>query len=475
MESFKLFIGGEWVDTGRELVVVNKYTGEPYATISEAGEKEVQAAVAVARRAFRENTQSPAQRAAILLRAAALIGEQVEDLALTIATEGGKPLKEARAEAGRAVNTFTLAAEEAKRIHGEMVPVESVAGLENRLAFTLRVPLGVVAAISPFNFPLNLVAHKVAPAIAAGNTVVLKPASTTPITAAKLCRILEAAGLPAGHLNLVVGSGNTVGEALLAHPDIAFFTFTGSEGVGKRIKEGSGLRRCSLELGSNSAVIVHRDAADPERAGTVCARQGFANAGQVCISVQRVFVHEDLYDQVRDAMVATAGRLVVGDPRQPDTDVGPMISEREAVRAEQWVNEAVAAGARLLTGGRREGAIYQPTILEEVPHGIKIDCQEVFAPIISLFRYRDLDDAIGRVNASRFGLQAGIFTTSIAAAMQAARTVEVGGVIINDGSSFRADLMPYGGVKNSGIGREGPRYAIEEMTDLKIVVWKVPG
>lgn len=473
MQIFKTFIDGEWVDTGQEIVVTNKYTGEPFAAICQASQEEVAAAVAAARRAFLENPLPPARRSAILLGAADLIREQAEDLALTISTEGGKPLKEARVEAARAVQTFTVAAEEAKRIHGEGIPVEAVAGMENRMAFTIRVPLGVVCAISPFNFPLNLVAHKVAPAIAAGNTVVLKPASTTPITAAKLCRILAEAGLPAGHLNLLVGPGSTVGEALLQHPDIAFYTFTGSEEVGKRVKEGSGLRRCSLELGSNSAVIVHHDAPDLERAAVTCARQGFANAGQVCISVQRVFIHEQVYETVRDAMVRTAGSLVVGDPTRAETDVGPMISEAEAVRTEKWVNEAVGAGARILTGGTRDRAVYQPTILEDVPHGVKIDCQEVFAPVISLFRYSDLDDAIRRVNDSRFGLQAGIFTTSIETAMKAARSIEVGGLLINDGSAFRVDLMPYGGVKNSGMGREGPKYAIEEMTDLKIVVWNL--
>ncbi len=386
-----------------------------------------------------------------------------------MAYEAGKPLRDALAEVERAADTFTWAGEEAKRIHGEMVPLEATPGSENRLAFTIRVPVGVVCAITPFNFPINLVAHKVAPALAAGNAVVLKPASYTPIVAAKLCAIMADAGLPPGWLNLVVGPGDSVGNALLTDARIGFYTFTGSVPVGEALKRTIGLRRCTLELGSNSAVIVHEDA-DIANAATQCALKGFSYAGQVCLSVQRILVHRAVAEEFTTKLVSVTQGLRVGDPKDTTMDIGPMISEGEARRAESWIREAVAEGASLLTGGLRDGQFLAPAVLANVQPQMRVVCQETFAPIVTVQTYETLDEALGMANDSEFGLQAGIFTGSLAVAMAAARGLRVGGVMINDTSFYRAGQMPYGGVKRSGMGREGPRYAVEEMTELRLVV-----
>lgn len=469
MERFGLYINGQWVDTEKRLPVLDKYRGEPFAEIGLASEAQVNDAIAAAQRVWQDHPLSPQERFRILSRTSALLGEHIDDLGETIAREGGKPLKLARGEVQRAMQTFQVAAEEAKRITGEIVPISAAPGAENRFAFTLRVPVGVVAAIAPFNFPLNLVAHKVAPALAAGNAVVLKPASQTPITSAKLCRLLTEAGLPAGYLNLVVGPGSTVGEQLLQDPRVGFYTFTGSPSVGERLRNAIGLRRATLELGSNSATLVHADA-DLEKAAARCASAGFAHAGQVCISLQRLFVHEAIWDAFVPRFLDRVRELKVGDPMDPATDVGPMISEAEADRATAWIEEAKQQGARVILGGGRQGVMLEPTVLTDVHDQMKVVCEEVFAPVVTLVPYKDLGEAIARVNTSKYGLQAGIFTSSISTAMEAARKVEVGGVMINDTSIFRADLMPYGGVKLSGSGREGPRYAIEEMTELKVVV-----
>jgi len=470
MEHYGLFIGGEWRDTGAVDPVVNKYTGEVIATVSQADRGHVTEAVSAARSALEESGPLPPyRRYEILSEASRLLRDRAEEFALTIAREGGKPLKDARGEVARGVQTLLLSAEEAKRIHGEGVPVEAAPGSENRLAFTVRVPVGVVCAISPFNFPLNLVLHKVAPALAAGNAVVHKPAGSTPVTAAKLATLLAEAGLPPGFYNVLFGSGSTVGNWLLDEPDIDMYTFTGSPAVGRRIKEESGLRRVTLELGNNSATIVHEDA-DLDSAVPPCVAHSFGNAGQVCISVQRLYVHEGIFDVFAERFIAETSRLKLGDPTDPATDVGPMIDEKEAARAEEWVMEAVAKGAEVLCGGNRDGALMEPTVLVKTRSDMKVVCDEIFAPVVSLIPYRNIDEAFTALNASRYGLQAGIFTESLEVAMAAARKLRVGGVIVNGTPSYRVDLMPYGGVKESGIGREGPRYAIEEMTDLRLVV-----
>lgn len=469
MDHYPLWINGEAWDTGEHLTVTDKTSGAPWATVGLAGPKEVDAAVTAAGQAFAHKPLTVTQRYDILMKAAGLIRGRVDDLALTMAHEAGKPLRDALAETERAADTFIWAAEEAKRIHGEMVPLEATPGSENRLAFTLRVPVGIVCAITPFNFPINMVAHKVAPALAAGNAVVLKPASYTPVVAAKLCTILADAGLPPGWLNLVVGPGDSVGNALLADTRIAFYTFTGSVPVGETLKRSIGLRRCTLELGSNAAVIVHEDA-DVVNAATQCALKGFSYSGQVCLSVQRILVHRAVADAFTVKLVSVAQSLSMGDPKERATDIGPMISEGEARRAESWIQEAVAAGASLLTGGQRTGPFLTPTVLAHVQPQMRVVCQETFAPIVTVQTYETLDEALRMANDSEFGLQAGVFTSSLSVSMAAARALRVGGVMINDTSFYRAGQMPYGGVKRSGMGREGPRYAIEEMTELRLVV-----
>lgn len=463
-----MYINGKWVSTGSRYEVKNRYTGETLAMVCRASAVEVDEAVKSADRAFKESSLSPMQRFTILMKASELILAKQESISLTITREVGKPLKEAALEVARAANTFSIAAEEAKRISGEVVPLSSP-GTENKIAYTIRVPLGVVCAITPFNFPLNLAAHKVAPAIAAGNTVVLKPASATPLSSMALCGILEEAGLPPGHLNVITGSGNEVGEMLLDDRRIACYTFTGSPSVGMRIRDRAGLRKCTLEMGSNSANIVHSDA-DLDKAAAACARTAFANAGQVCISVQRILVQKKVLGVFTRKLVALTEKLVVGDPMDPKTDIGPMISEKEARRAEKWIEEADAGGAAVLTGGRRDGCFLYPTIITDAKPDMKVVCDEIFAPVVTVIPYDTFEEAIEMVNDSRYGLQAGVFTGSLSLAMLAARKLEVGGVIINDTCAYRTDEMPYGGIKESGLGREGPRYVIEELTEPRLVV-----
>ncbi len=471
-KHYRLLIGGEWTDTAEKLDVYEKYSGRVLATVAVAGRTEVDRAVAAAKHAFETVKLSPYERFTILRRTSELMLRDKQELAHILAGEVGKTMKEALVEVERAAQTVEIAAEEAKRITGEGIPVEAAPGAENRLAFTLRVPVGVVCAIAPFNVPLNLVAHKVAPALAAGNTVVLKPASVTPVIAVKLAELLEEAGLPAGWLNLVVGSGSTVGEWLAKDERINLYTFTGSPGIGNKLKQDTGLRKVLLELGSNSAVVVHKDA-DLDLAVRMTVGKSFANAGQVCISVQRIYVHEDVREEFVRRFVEETRKLRMGDPYDPATDIGPMISEKEAARAEAWVREAVEAGAVLECGGERDGAKFVPTVLSNVTDTMKVTCEELFAPVVGITSYSDLDDCIRRINLSRYGLQAGVFTTNLNTAFKAAREIHVGGVLINDASQFRADLMPYGGVKESGWGKEGPKYAIHEMTEERIIVFNL--
>ncbi len=465
----KLFIDGQWVGGGAVLPVTNKYSGEVFATLPQARREEVDAAIAAAHRAAPVMAALPAyQRAAILARTAALIQERHEDFARTIATEAGKALKFARIEVDRGVSTFTVAAEEAKRIHGETLPLDAVQAGEGYFGFYLRRPLGVVVAITPFNFPLNLVAHKVAPALAAGNTLVLKPASTTPITALKLCQVLQEAGLPAGAINLIVGPGGTIGEWLVTDPRVAKVTLTGSKAVGKRITEMAGIKKVTLELGNTSPVIIAPDA-DLAFAATRCAIGAYYNSGQVCISVQRIYAQRPAFDPFQDLFVKATQRMVVGDPLDERVDVGPMIDEHEAQRAESWIKEAQAGGAHVLAGGTRKGSVLQPTALTGVTSSMKVVAEEVFAPVASVIACDDFEQALEQANASEYGLQASVFTRDIDRVLQAIRRLDFGGVIINDSPAFRTDHMPYGGNRQSGLGREGVRFAIEEMTNLQMV------
>ena len=467
--EYKLLIDGQWLEAGSPLEVTNKYTGEVIAAIPTARQEEVDAAIGAADKAARIMARMPAHRKAeILLRAASLIGDRRDDFARTIAAEAGKALKFARVEVDRAISTFTIAAEESKRLHGETLSLDAVPAGEGYFGFYLRRPVGVVAAISPFNFPLNLVAHKVAPALAAGNSIVLKPASTTPITAVKLCQVLMEAGLPPGAINLVVGPGGTVGEWMVSDRRVAKVTFTGSPPVGRRITQVAGIKKITLELGNTSPVIIAPDA-DLEFAAKRCAVGAYYNSGQVCISVQRVYSQTTVFEPFTERFVAASEAMVVGDPLDERVDVGPMIDVHEAERIESWVDEARADGAQVRTGARREGPVYWPTVLTDVHPQMRVVAQEAFAPVASVIACDDFEDALRQADDTEFGLQVGVFTRDIDRVLMAIERLNFGGVIVNDTPVFRADHMPYGGNRQSGLGREGVRYAMEEMTNIQMV------
>jgi acyl-CoA reductase-like NAD-dependent aldehyde dehydrogenase len=467
-----LYINGKWEKTEKKMGVFDKYTHRLIAEVAVAGPGDVDYAIKAANEAMTNNPMPAHQRYDILMKTATLVQQHAEEMTQLIAREGGKPYKDSKAEVDRSVFVIQMAAEEAKRIHGETVPLDPVKGSENRMGLYIRVPVGVVAAIAPFNFPSNLVVHKIAPAIAAGCAVVLKPASTTPLTAVFLCKLMEEAGLPKGYLNLVIGSGHEIGDYLVAHPGKKLVSFTGSPSVGLRIKENSGLNRVVLELGNNSGNIVHSDA-NQNLAATILARKAFGSAGQFCVSVQRIYVQESILESFTEKMIASTNSLKVGNPLDLDTDIGPMISLKEAQRVEEWIQEAVKGGAEILTGGTREGVVVQPTLLRNVNRDMKVVCDEVFGPIASIIPYGTFEEAIDMVNDSEYGLQAGVFTQSIDLAWKAAKKIRAGGVIINDASSYRADHMPYGGVDKSGSGREGPHFAMEEMTEIKMIVFNI--
>jgi acyl-CoA reductase-like NAD-dependent aldehyde dehydrogenase len=451
------------------LHVRDKYSGEVIGDVPVADERAVDEAVRAAHEAFPAWSATPAhERARILRRTADLIGERRDDIARLIAREAGKPLKHAAGEVARAVETFTFSAEEARRIHGETVPMDASAAGEGRVGFYLRMPLGVVGAITPFNFPLNLVAHKAGPALAAGNTIVVKPAEETPLTAVRMAEIFAEAGLPDGALRVVHGEAAT-GEALVTHPLPAKITFTGSPPVGKRILSVAGLKRVTLELGNNSGTMVEPDA-DLARAVPRAVLSAFAYAGQICISLQRLYVHEAIADRFIQELVRQTEALRVGNPLEQGTDVGPLISDEAADRAETWIREAVSQGARMLTGGRREGRLVWPTVLTDTRPDMPVMCQEAFAPLVSIVRYRSFEDGLRLLADTPYGLQAGIYTNDLRKAFEAVRRLDMGGVMINDTSIFRVDHMPYGGNRMSGIGREGVRFAVEDMTSTRMVV-----
>ena len=467
--DYKLLIAGEWVGGGTLLEVTNKYNGKVVGTLPSASSEMLDAAIAAAERAEDVMAEMPAhKRADILLRTAALIRERADDLAKTIAAEAGKAMKFARAEVDRAQSTFTIAAEEAKRLHGETFPLDAVPSGEGYFGFFTRRPVGVIAAISPFNFPLNLVAHKVAPAIASGNTLVLKPATTTPLTAVKLCEILMEAGLPPGVINLVAGSGSTVGEWLVSDPRVDKVTFTGSPPVGAHILAVAGIKKVTLELGNTSPVIVAPDA-DLDFVAKRCALGAFYNSGQVCISVQRIYSQKQVFEPFAEKFVKATEAMVVGDPLDERVDVGPMIDSKEVDRIEGWVNEAQGSGAKVLTGGKREGTVYYPTVLTGVEPGMKVVAEETFAPVASVISSDDFESALQQANDSKFGLQVGVFTNDINRVLRAIKRLNFGGVIVNDTPNFRADHMPYGGNRQSGLGREGVRFAMEDMTNIQMV------
>ena len=466
----KLLAAGEWVETGEWVEVRSPYDGTAVGRVAQGDAATVDSAVLAAQAAFESADFPQHARAAVLDRAAELVGERIEDLALTIAAEAGKPLKTARVEAARCVDTLTFSAVEARKLTGGTVPMEASPAGAGKLGVMLRVPYGVVGAISPFNFPLNLVAHKLGPAIAAGNAIVLKPAGQTPISALKLAAILVEAGLPEGWLSVVPGPGSSVGNAIVEHELTRALTFTGSSTVGWGIRSRVPHKKVNLELGSNAPLIVHSDG-DWEAAADKAKLHAFSHAGQSCISIQRVLVQEDIADAFTERLVANAEALRVGDPLDPETDVGPLISPADRERVKGWVDEAVTAGAELLTGGELvdEGRCLAPTLLASPPRDAKVWCEEIFGPVATIDRYSNFEQALEMANDSKFGLQAGVFTRDLGRGLQAARTLEFGGVLINEVPTFRADQQPYGGVKDSGNTREGPAFAVLELTEERFV------
>jgi acyl-CoA reductase-like NAD-dependent aldehyde dehydrogenase len=463
-------IGPDRVTTDDTIVVTSPYDGCEVGRVPSCDAAHVDRAVAAARAALADPLAAHA-RAAVLDRAAALLAERQEDFARTISAEAAKPLKTARVEAARAVDTFRFSAAEARTLAGEMVPVDAAAPGEGKLALTLRVPIGVVGAISPFNFPLNLVAHKVAPAIAAGCPVVLKPASQTPLSALALAALLlDECGLPPGWLNVVTGSGGAVGDPLVLHDDVAMITFTGSPPVGWSIRGKAPRKKVSLELGNNSPVILEADG-DWRAAVAKLKVAGFSHAGQSCISSQRVYVQRSLHDDVVAELVEAVGTLVVGPPLAEDTDVSALISADDTARVKSWIDEAVEGGAKVAVGGDvTADGVLRPTVLTGVTPDMKVCADEVFGPVLAVAAYDELDEAIALANDTRYGLQAGIFTARLAVALDAARRLDFGGVLVNEVPTWRADQQPYGGVRDSGNTREGPHYAVREMTEPRLVV-----
>ena len=450
--------------------VTSPFDGQEVGKVRAHTADDVDAAVQRAKRVLQNDPLPQWRRAEILDAAAVVIGREEERLARTIAAEAAKPMKASRIEAQRCVSTFTFAAVEARKLSGETVPLEASNVGEGKLAFTLRVPIGVVGAITPFNFPLNLVAHKVAPAIAAGCPVVLKPASQTPMSALALRDILvDECGLPKEWLQVLPGSSGTVGNALVAHPDVAMISFTGSPDVGWGIREKAPRKKVGLELGNNAPVIVEPDG-DWETAAKKISVAGFSHAGQSCISTQRIYAHEDIAESFVDELVALVEKLVVGDPLDEDTDVSSLISEADRERVSSWIDEAVAGGAVVRCGGRVEGSLLLPTVLTGVTPGMRVCRDEVFGPVVAVQTYRDLDDALRLSNDTKYGLQAAIYTKNLDAALAAARTLDFGAVLINEVPTWRADQMPYGGLRDSGNTREGPAYAVREMTESRLIV-----
>ena len=466
--EFGIQVGGSQRETGETYEIKSPYDDSIVAVVHRATPDDVEDAIAKAVAAFETTRHLPSwKREQILTQISQGIAARREELGETIALEAGKPLKTALVEVDRAVFTFKIAAEESKRIYGEIVPLDWLPGNEGRRAEIRRVPLGPIAGISPFNFPLNLVAHKVAPALAAGNPILLRPASQTPLAALKLAEIIYETDWPKDAFAVLPCSTDTA-RPLVEDDRIKLLTFTGSPVVGWGLKNKAGRKRVTLELGGNAAVIVNDDA-DVEYAAERIAWGGFTNAGQTCISVQRVFVHEQIYDRFAQELVRRVEALKVGDPLDPDVDVGPVIDSGNAERIDEWLDEAKEAGAEVLTGGERENSVWRPTVLAGAPETARVSCDEVFAPLLGLTKFSDVDEAIDAAGRSEFGLQGGIFTHDVRVIEKAFDRIDVGGLMVNDVPTFRIDHMPYGGVKASGAGREGLRYAIEEMTELKLL------
>jgi acyl-CoA reductase-like NAD-dependent aldehyde dehydrogenase len=465
----RLPIAGEWIETGDWLEVRSPYSGEVVGRVAKGGADETRRAIDAAAQAMQEPLPAH-KRAEILVRVAGALGRRQDEAARLISDEAGKPLKAARVEAARAMSTYTFAAVEARKLTGEMVPMDAAQAGEGKLAFTVRRPIGVVGAISPFNFPLNLVAHKIAPALAAGCAVVLKPASQTPLSALLLAELEEEAGLPSGWLNVVVGPASEIGDALVEDERVKLITFTGSSGVGWKLKERAPKKRVNLELGNATPLVVAADA-DVSTAATKVSQNAFSFAGQSCISVQRVYVERSAYDEFVEKLVPLVEALKVGDPRDEETDVGPVIDQEARDRILEWIG---ATRGEVLIGGELEGDLIRPTVIANPAPDDKVSSEEVFGPVCTVTAVESVDEGIRLANGTRYGLQAGIFTTSLDTALRAAQELDFGGVTVNEAPTFRSDQMPYGGVKDSGNTREGPHYAVREMTEERLVVIDLP-
>ena len=467
----KMYIAGEWIDTEDKIEVINPYNGEVVDTVPKATPPEVEKALASAARGAQVMAELPAyQRFTILMKAAGLLMERQEEFARLISQESGKALWESRLEVVRAAETIELSAEEAKRIRGETIPLDAASGGKGKFGFSLRVPCGVVVAISPFNFPLNLLCHKVGPGLAAGNAVIAKPPSDTPLSGLRFTELLLEAGLPPEGIQCITGPGGSVGEQLCKDHRVRKISFTGSAAVGERICQVAGIKKVTMELGSNSPLIIMEDA-DLEEVAKATAATGYALAGQVCISTQRVLVNQRVYGDFLDALRPEAEAIVFGNPLEEATRMGPMIRESDAIRVESWINKAVKGGAKLLTGGGRQGNLVTPTVVADVDAKERISCDELFGPAVAVTPFEDIDHAIAMANDSKYGLSAGIFTRNLDWAMKFVRQVHSGNLMVNWGPQWRVDLMPYGGLKQSGFGKEGPKYAVQEMTELKMVVF----
>jgi acyl-CoA reductase-like NAD-dependent aldehyde dehydrogenase len=464
----RLLIAGEWVETGEWQEVRSPYSGEVVGRVPKAGADETRRAIDAAEAAMQEPLPAH-KRAEILVRVAGALGRRHEEVARLISDEAGKPMKAAKIEASRAMSTYTFSAVEARKLAGEMVPMDASQAGEGKLAFTLRRPIGVVGAISPFNFPLNLVAHKIAPALAAGCAVVLKPAGQTPLSALLLAELETEAGLPPGWLNVLVGPASEIGDVLIADERVKAITFTGSSAVGWGLRERAPRKRVNLELGNATPLIVEADA-DVEAAAAATAQHGFSFAGQSCISIQRVYVQRSVYEDYLERLLPKVEQLVLGDPADEETDVGPVIDEGARDRILEWIDEARSGGGEIMTGGELEGELIGPTVIANASRDLKVSCEEVFGPVVTVNPYDSLDEAIELANATRYGLQGGIFTSNVQTAFRAALELEFGGVTVNEAPTFRADQMPYGGVKDSGNTREGPAYAVREFTEQRVVV-----
>lgn len=470
----KMLLDGRWVDRPQQMEVRDPQDKRHIDTVPLASAADMEAAIAAAvRGACRARCLPTHQRMALLQGGADFIAAHDEIYARTIASEGVKTIREARKEVGRCIDTLRISAEEARRISGETIPFDQRPGSENRLGFFVREPVGVIGAITPFNDPLNLAAHKVGPALAAGNAIIVKPDSKTPLSALKLAEAIDQTGLlPQGMLQVITGRGSEIGDLLVSDPRVRMISFTGGLEVGQEIMHKVGLKKVGMELGSNSPVIVMPDA-DLDQAVAANLSGAFWAAGQNCLHVQRLLVHETVYEPFVAAFVAGAERYHVGDKQEEDTDMGPLINEASARRVERMVDEAIAAGARLLTGGRRWGSFYAPTVLENVPVACALAGEEVYGPVTLLYPFRTLDEAIALANDVDYGLQAGIFTRDLQAAFRAARELHCGGVMVNESTDYRIDAMPFGGVKGSGLGREGIRFALDEMTEPKVVCFNL--